>query len=70
MQVQARPIFLIACKKTIYFIENLKSVNTFVGPGEDRVLLSGLHTISDLYCKNCNHILGWLYKFLLFFIFF
>lgn len=37
-----------------------------MGPFEDRMLLTGLHTICDLYCKNCNAILGWKYVSLIF----
>lgn len=37
-------------------------VNVKVGPAEDRRLLTGLHTVCDLYCRRCNTLVGWTYK--------
>lgn len=37
-------------------------VNIVSGPGEDRQLLSGLHTVCDLVCKNCDTVIGWKYE--------
>ena len=31
------------------------------GPLENRLLLTGLHTIADIYCTCCNANLGWKY---------
>jgi Yippee zinc-binding/DNA-binding /Mis18, centromere assembly len=28
---------------------------------EDRRLLTGLHTVADIYCRDC-HVLGWTYE--------
>ncbi len=36
-------------------------INICSGAKEDRVLLSGLHTVCDLFCKSCHTILGWKY---------
>jgi len=36
-------------------------VNVSVGPNEDRHLLTGLHTVNDIYCSCCQQILGWRY---------
>ncbi|KAK1318013.1 hypothetical protein QJS10_CPA05g01024 [Acorus calamus] len=37
-------------------------VNITLGPNEDRQLLSGLHTVNDIYCSCCQQILGWRYE--------
>ena len=37
------------------------SVNIACGPAEDRVLLTGLHAVADIYCKSCKTTLGWKY---------
>lgn len=41
---------------TIYF-----SVNVGCGPAEERVLLTGLHEVADIYCECCKTTLGWKY---------
>lgn len=35
--------------------------NTFCGAPEDRMLITGLHTIADVFCINCSKSLGWKY---------
>ena len=35
--------------------------NVSLGPKEDRVLLTGLHTVADIYCVSCVTRLGWKY---------
>lgn len=37
------------------------SVNVCSGPKEDKLLLSGLHVVCDLFCKNCHTVIGWKY---------
>ncbi|XP_021902392.1 putative yippee-like protein Os10g0369500 [Carica papaya] len=37
-------------------------VNITLGPREDRRLISGLHTINDVYCSSCQQLLGWRYE--------
>ncbi|XP_072989384.1 putative yippee-like protein Os10g0369500 isoform X2 [Typha latifolia] len=37
-------------------------VNISLGPNEDRHLLTGLHTVNDIYCSYCQQILGWRYE--------
>lgn len=39
----------------------LLSVNVGCGPAEERVLLTGLHAVADIYCENCKTTLGWKY---------
>mmetsp|Transcript_582 Transcript_582/g.1111 ORF Transcript_582/g.1111 Transcript_582/m.1111 type:complete len:111 (-) Transcript_582:91-423(-) len=37
------------------------AVNVSVGPSEDRVLMTGLHVVRDMFCNVCHHELGWKY---------
>ncbi|XP_033970905.1 protein yippee-like 2 isoform X2 [Gymnodraco acuticeps] len=37
-------------------------VNVGCGPAEERVLLTGLHAVADIYCENCKTTLGWKYR--------
>ncbi|XP_027172704.1 protein yippee-like At5g53940 [Coffea eugenioides] len=38
------------------------AVNISVGPREDRMMLSGMHTVADIYCCRCGQIVGWKYE--------
>jgi len=35
--------------------------NVKLGPKENRMLLTGLHTVQDVSCKNCGVAIGWRY---------
>uniref|UniRef100_A0A158PBT4 Protein yippee-like n=1 Tax=Angiostrongylus cantonensis TaxID=6313 RepID=A0A158PBT4_ANGCA len=37
-------------------------VNIGTGPAEERVLLTGLHAVADIYCQCCKTTLGWKYE--------
>ncbi|XP_069508142.1 protein yippee-like 3 [Ambystoma mexicanum] len=37
-------------------------VNVGCGAAEERVLLTGLHAVADIYCENCKTTLGWKYE--------
>ena len=37
-------------------------VNVTLGPREDRVLMTGLHTVCDIHCTICDSVLGWKYE--------
>ncbi|XP_023329286.1 protein yippee-like 1 [Eurytemora carolleeae] len=37
-------------------------VNVGCGPAEERVLLTGLHAVADIYCDCCKTTLGWKYE--------
>ncbi|KAI8436556.1 hypothetical protein MSG28_010083 [Choristoneura fumiferana] len=37
-------------------------VNVGCGPAEERVLLTGLHAVADIYCDCCKTMLGWKYE--------
>lgn len=36
-------------------------VNITVGPPEDRRLITGLHSVCDIFCKRCETLIGWSY---------
>jgi len=35
--------------------------NLTVGKKEDRALLTGVHTVADVFCNGCNERMGWYY---------
>ena len=37
-------------------------INVGCGPAIERVLLTGLHAVADIYCENCKTTLGWKYE--------
>ncbi|KAF9050150.1 yippee-domain-containing protein [Panaeolus papilionaceus] len=37
------------------------ATNVKLGRKEDRSLLTGIHTVADVYCLGCNDRLGWYY---------
>ena len=37
-----------------------------MGAKEDRNLITGLHTVADVYCNSCQTVLGWKYVSFLF----
>ncbi|CAB1341364.1 unnamed protein product [Coregonus sp. 'balchen'] len=39
-----------------------RRVNVGCGPAEERLLLTGLHAVADIYCENCHTTLGWKYE--------
>jgi len=42
-----------------YLFNNV--VNVTLGPKEDRLLITGLHSVCDIYCTCCQSVLGWKY---------
>jgi hypothetical protein len=36
-------------------------VNVSVGEKEERIMMTGLHTVSDIFCVGCGSIVGWKY---------
>ncbi|XP_059661485.1 protein yippee-like At5g53940 [Cornus florida] len=38
------------------------AVNFTVGPQEQRMMLSGMHTVADIFCCCCGQIVGWKYE--------
>lgn len=39
-----------------------RAVNVIAGEPEDRSLITGLHTVCDLFCTSCNTLVGWRYE--------
>ncbi|XP_004490984.1 protein yippee-like [Cicer arietinum] len=39
-----------------------KVVNVSVGEKEDRPMLTGMHTVADIFCVGCGSIVGWTYE--------
>ena len=37
------------------------SVNVTLGPKEERLLITGLHSVADIHCTSCNTVIGWKY---------
>lgn len=37
-------------------------VNVTSGINEDRMMMTGLHTVSDIFCVGCGSIVGWKYE--------
>ncbi|CAM9565265.1 unnamed protein product [Discosporangium mesarthrocarpum] len=42
-----------------YLFDNVVNVTT--GPSVKRGLRTGMHTVSDIYCTDCQTLLGWRY---------
>ncbi|KAG2482661.1 hypothetical protein HYH03_018433 [Edaphochlamys debaryana] len=38
------------------------AINVNLGPKEERILITGLHTVADIYCATCSSVLGWKYE--------
>ncbi|XP_057495489.1 protein yippee-like At4g27745 [Actinidia eriantha] len=38
------------------------ATNILVGPKEDRHLITGLHTVADVFCSDCGEMLDWKYE--------
>lgn len=36
-------------------------VNVSVGESEDRMMMTGVHTVADIFCVGCGSIVGWKY---------
>ncbi|BFG29170.1 protein yippee-like [Prunus yedoensis var. nudiflora] len=49
------------CRRGKAYLFN-NAVNTTVGALEERLMLSGLHTVADIFCCCCGQIVGWKYE--------
>jgi hypothetical protein len=45
----------------VVLVPGVFRVNVGCGPAEERLLLTGLHAVADIYCENCHTTLGWKY---------
>ncbi|KAK6934235.1 Yippee/Mis18/Cereblon, partial [Dillenia turbinata] len=48
------------CRRGKAYLFN-NAVNITVGVHEERMMLSGMHTVADIFCCCCGQILGWKY---------
>ncbi|KZV39617.1 protein yippee-like [Dorcoceras hygrometricum] len=39
-----------------------KVVNVSVGEKEDRLMMTGMHTVVDIFCVGCGSLVGWKYE--------
>ena len=50
-------------EQIVYCIFVLQVVNLKMSEVMDRVMLTGRHMVRDVFCKNCDAKLGWMYEF-------
>ncbi|XP_060176415.1 protein yippee-like [Lycium barbarum] len=43
-----------------YLFDNV--VNVTVGEKEERLMMTGMHTVVDIFCVGCGSIVGWKYE--------
>ncbi|PSS23816.1 Protein yippee-like [Actinidia chinensis var. chinensis] len=43
-----------------YLFNNVVNVN--VGDKEERMMMTGMHTVADIFCVGCGSIVGWKYE--------
>ncbi|XP_075516132.1 protein yippee-like [Primulina tabacum] len=43
-----------------YLFDNIVNVND--GEKEDRLMMTGIHTVVDIFCVGCGSIVGWKYE--------
>ncbi|XP_021288551.1 protein yippee-like At5g53940 [Herrania umbratica] len=49
------------CRRGKAYLFN-NAVNITVGALEDRMMISGMHTVADIFCCSCGQIVGWKYE--------
>ncbi|PIA32182.1 hypothetical protein AQUCO_04500050v1 [Aquilegia coerulea] len=54
--------FFLSTKAYEQQICMFNSVNVFVGKKEERIMISGMHTVADIFCIGCRLHLGWKYE--------
>ena len=59
---------LLICFFLFWKIQNIgraylfdQCVNITIGKAEDRRLITGLHSVCDIFCKRCKTLIGWTY---------
>ncbi|OVA00352.1 Yippee/Mis18 [Macleaya cordata] len=50
-----------SCRRGKAYLFNT-AVNVTVGAQEERMMLSGMHTVADIFCCCCGQIVGWKYE--------
>lgn len=57
-------VFLVQsfhCKHGKAYLFN-KVSNVTIGETEDRMMMTGKHTVADIFCVSCGSIVGWRYE--------
>lgn len=49
------------CRRGKAYLFN-NAVNITVGAQEERMMISGMHTVADIFCCCCGQIVGWKYE--------
>ncbi|CDP12662.1 unnamed protein product [Coffea canephora] len=39
-----------------------KAVNVTIGEKEERMMMTGMHTVVDIFCVGCGSLVGWKYE--------
>ncbi|KAK3034991.1 hypothetical protein RJ639_033369 [Escallonia herrerae] len=55
------PFLAFHCRRGKAYLFS-SAVNITVGPHEERMMLSGMHTVADIFCCCCGQIVGWKYE--------
>ncbi|XWS52098.1 hypothetical protein CRYUN_Cryun11dG0038000 [Craigia yunnanensis] len=50
-----------SCRRGKAYLFN-NAVNVTVGALEERMMFSGMHTVTDIFCCCCGQIVGWKYE--------
>lgn len=45
----------------IFSCTSLCRVNVTLGDKEERIMMTGSHTVADIFCVRCGSIVGWKY---------
>ena len=56
------PSLCRSCALCLVLFCVVRSINVVKGPNENRILMTGLHTVADLYCLTCTDNIGWYYS--------
>lgn len=51
-------IFSLRIESDLHFFNR---VNVTVGVKETRMMMTGMHTVADIFCVGCGSIVGWTY---------
>ncbi len=55
-------MYVISLRSILLYASSIYiSVNVNTSAAEERVLLTGLHEVADIYCECCKTLLGWKY---------
>ena len=59
MERLAKLIYFRTCNYTLNPWND--SVNVYLGPEAEKIMMTGLHRVSDIFCKMCFKLAGWTY---------